>query len=130
EFGLGNRFHLVGGQSDIAACLAAFDIAALASHSESFSNALIEYMAAGKPIVASAVGGNVEAVVDGRTGVLFDLEEPGGLQEALGRLIRDRELAARLGRAARQEALATYAWQNCIAAHERLYASLAGEIGA
>ena len=125
--GMRDRFHLVGAQTDIASCLAAIDIAALVSQSESFSNSLIEYMAAGKPIVASAVGGNIEAIEHDRTGLLFDIADPGGLQAALGRLVSDRELAARLAREARQDALARYAWQTCISAHEQFYLSLAGE---
>lgn len=125
--GLQARFHLVGSRADIVSCLAAFDIAVLASQSESFSNSLIEYMAAGKPIVASAVGGNVEAIEDGRTGLLFAVEDQAELQRALTRLVTDTSLRAGLADAARQEARARYAWQRCIEAHEQFYAELAGE---
>jgi glycosyltransferase involved in cell wall biosynthesis len=125
--GLQDRFHLAGARADIVSCLAAFDIAVLASQSESFSNSLIEYMAAGKPIVASAVGGNIEAIQDGRSGLLFDVTDRGALKQAISRLVNDRSLADRLAAEARREAVAKYAWQSCVAAHEQFYASLAGE---
>ena len=126
ELGMKERFHLVGAFADIVPCLAAFDIAVLASQSESFSNSLIEYMAAQKPIVASAVGGNVEAVENNRTGLLFDVDNPAALEEALARMIANQELAARLAQAAREDALNRYAWQKSVTAHEEFYSSIAG----
>src|SRR5262249_21222183 len=58
ELGLGARFRLLGPVADIPNFLAQIDVAVLSSHSEGMSNALLEYMAAGKAIVATRVGGN------------------------------------------------------------------------
>lgn len=124
HLGLGDRIKLVGQRQDIETCLAGFDIAVLASQSESFSNSLIEYMAAGKPVVASAVGGNVEAIEHEVSGLTFSLDRPESLREALQRLIDDPALAGRLGETARNIAHERYSWETCLAAHEAYYADL------
>jgi glycosyltransferase involved in cell wall biosynthesis len=63
---------------------------------------LLEAMAAGRPVVATPVGGTPELVVDGETGLLVPPRDPEALAAALRRVLEDRELAARLGEAGRR----------------------------
>jgi len=71
---------------------------------EAFSLVVLEFMACGKPMVATAVGGTPEAVADGETGFLVPPFAPGKIAEALLKLLEDRDLAERMGRAARRRA--------------------------
>lgn len=91
-------------RSDIPSYLAASDIFCLPSHNEGVSNAVLEAMAAGLPVVTTTVGGMPEVVTHGATGLLVAPQDPSALASALRELMTDAELAARIGRAARQEA--------------------------
>lgn len=95
-----------------------------ASRREPFSNANLEAMAAGVPIVATRVGGNVEMVEDEVCGLLVEPEDPEGLAKAVLRLLEDRERAAVMGRAARQRA-AAFSWDGMVDRYETLYRELA-----
>jgi len=100
--------RLVGFRRDVAACLAAADIVALPSFQEGLGVAALEAMAAGRPVVASRVGGLAEAVVHEETGLLVPPGDPTALAAALARLARDPDLRARLGVAGRARVLARY----------------------
>ena len=100
--------RLVGFRRDVAACLAAADIVALPSFQEGLGVAALEAMAAGRPVVASRVGGLAEAVVHEETGLLVPPGDPTALAAALARLARDPDLRARLGAAGRARVLARY----------------------
>jgi glycosyltransferase involved in cell wall biosynthesis len=101
ELGLGNRFVLRGSVSDVPRFLGSVGLAVLPSHSEGMSNALLEAMAAGRGIVATAVGANPQLVTDGEHGLIVPPGDEPALTAAIERLVRDPELAGRLGRAAR-----------------------------
>jgi glycosyltransferase involved in cell wall biosynthesis len=79
------------------ALLEAADILALCSAYEGLSHVLLEGMAAGKPIVATAIGGNVELIRDGHNGLLVPYGDADTLATALARLATSPDLAARLG---------------------------------
>lgn len=98
----------VGFRHDMPACYAAADIVAMPSLKEGLGVAALEAMAAGRPVVASRVGGLGEAVVDGETGVLVPPGDPATLAIALARLARDAPLRARLGDAGRARVAARY----------------------
>jgi glycosyltransferase involved in cell wall biosynthesis len=119
--GLTDRFHLVGTKNDVIPCLAAFDIAVLCSKSEGFSNSLIEYMAAGLPIVTSNVGGNAEAITHKETGLLYAINDGNGLVNCLKVLIENPSLAKTLGENARKSAFLRYHKNNYIKNHETFY---------
>ena len=99
DLGLADRFRFDGGVADLRRYLAVADIFVLPSRSEGFSNALIEAMAASLPVVATAVGGNAEAVQDGDTGFVIPSEDPAALTEAIVRLLSDPALAKAMGSA-------------------------------
>lgn len=90
------------------------------SRREPFSNANLEALAAGLPMVATAVGGNLEMVTDGHNGFLVPTERPAALADGLERVLRDPELAARFGAESRRVA-ETFSWPVVSACYERLY---------
>jgi glycosyltransferase involved in cell wall biosynthesis len=106
---------------DVPAKLAAADIFVLPSRSEAFPNALLEAMAAGLPVVASGVGGILELVTDGRTGLLMPPGEPDALADRLIRLMSTPSLAQALGESARDAAQAGYSFDRMVHAFEQVY---------
>jgi glycosyltransferase involved in cell wall biosynthesis len=83
------------------------------SRREGFGMTCLEAMAAGKPVVASSVGGLLDLVVDGETGVLVPPRDPAALRSALQRLLGDRDLRLRLGAAARERAR-SFSWRHVV----------------
>jgi L-malate glycosyltransferase len=124
DAGLSERFHLPGAISDIPAFLGRLDVAVLCSRSEGMSNALLEYMAAARPIVATATGAAVDLIVDGVYGLLTPTDNPEALASALDRLLRNPEQGWRMGQAARQRALAHYSREAMVRRFEEFYESL------
>src|SRR5579883_831208 len=122
--GLAEHFTLPGSVADMPRFLASLDVAVLCSHAEGMSNALLEYMAAGRPIVATAVGAAPELIADGIHGLLVPPGDAEKLAEAIGRLLEDRELAQRLGAAARQRAWERYSREAMVRRFEEFYLSL------
>lgn len=100
--GVTANFLFVGRRNDVAGILSACDIAVLPSAAEGMPNAVLEYMAAGLPVVASAVGGNLEVIADGQTGLLVPPGDSVALGRALSRLLADDVLALRLARKGRE----------------------------
>jgi glycosyltransferase involved in cell wall biosynthesis len=100
--GVAANFMFLGRRNDVADILAACDIAVLPSAAEGMPNAVLEYMAARLPVVASAVGGNLEVIADGATGLLVPAGNPTALAQALSRLLADEVLALRLARKGRE----------------------------
>jgi glycosyltransferase involved in cell wall biosynthesis len=84
-------------------------------------NALLEGMAAARPIVASRLAGIPDVIADGQHGLLVPERDPAALAEAIGRLLGDRELAARLGAAARRRVLDDLTWDRTARRFERVY---------
>ncbi len=126
ELKLGGQVRLLGERSDIPALLALAEIVVHPSHEEGFSNAILEAMAAGRPVIVSNVGGNPEAVIDGETGLLFPARDAAALAEALERLLADRALRQRLGAAARRRVQTEFSMDRLVADFARWYEELAG----
>jgi glycosyltransferase involved in cell wall biosynthesis len=87
-------------------------VVASPSHREGYGIAAREAMAHGRPVVAAAVGGLLDAVEDGVTGLLVPPRDPAALRNALERLLADAELRARLGDAARHAARERFSWSS------------------
>ncbi|TVR05748.1 MAG: glycosyltransferase [Salinarimonadaceae bacterium] len=119
--GIRDNIVFLGSRQDVPDLLQASDISVLASHEEGFANAIIEAMAIGLPTVATAVGGNVEAIEDGRTGLLTPARDPARLADALARLAADPALRLALGTAAREDVRAHRALEACVARYEEAY---------
>ena len=100
---LGDRVVLAGYRSDVMACLDAMDLLLQPSLTDALPTTLIEAMAAGVPVIASAVGGIPELVVDGETGMLLGAPpDPETLANAIAGLVADPRTRARMGAAARE----------------------------
>ncbi|HEX9841267.1 MAG TPA: glycosyltransferase family 4 protein, partial [bacterium] len=127
QLGLGASVRFVGERRDIAAVLASLDVSVVTSQSESLSNVILESMAAGKPVVASRVGGNPELVREGETGRLFDLSDEDALVAALRDLLRHPQRAQEMGQRARAEARARFHIDIVRHQFESLYIGLASE---
>jgi glycosyltransferase involved in cell wall biosynthesis len=93
--------HFLGHRIDAPRWIAASDAMVMPSREEAFGRVTLEVMAAGRPLVASAVGGLPDAVVHGETGLLVPRDDPAALAGALRALVDDACLRQRMGRAAR-----------------------------
>lgn len=106
--GLDGAVAMPGGSDRVADYLAAADIFVLPSRLEGMSNAILEAMASGLPVVAHSVGGNPELIEDGRTGILCPDGDVPALARAISTLIEDPALRLAMGEAARHRALTVF----------------------
>lgn len=102
--GLGERVRFLGRRQDVPALLASADAFVLPSRFEGTPLALLEAMATGKPVVASAIPGTDELVADGDTGLLVRAGDPDALADGLRRIVAEPVLRERLGASARRQA--------------------------
>jgi glycosyltransferase involved in cell wall biosynthesis len=126
--GLGDRLVFAGHRADIPAVLAALDVVCISSTYEGTPLALFEAMAAGKPIVSTAVDGCREILDHEATGLLTAPRDPNGLARALVRMRRDADLRRALGRDA-AEASKRYDIGECVRRIEDLYDEVLAERG-
>ncbi len=118
--------HIVwlGARADVEALLAASDVFVLPSHHEGFSNALLEAMAGNVAATATAVGGNLDAMIDNETGLLVPPRDPRALSAAVLKLAQDGELRRRLAAAARRRVEQRFTLDACVARYEKLYRAM------
>ena len=102
ELGINDRIYWAGSVSEPAPYLKRSEIGCLSSDSEGLPNAVVEYMAAGLPVVATAVGGIPEVVIDGVTGCLVDKGDAAGFAKHILDLLNNPERRAKMGTAGRQ----------------------------
>lgn len=124
KLGLQSNFMFLGRRSDIPDVLASCEIAVLPSRAEGLPNAVLEYMAAGLPAIASRVGGNAELVEDGVTGLLVPPEDSSAIAAALLRLLRDPELSRKMAENGRKVAVENYSFERLIREVDALYTEL------
>lgn len=126
ECGLDGVLRLEGTVPDASRLYLEVQFGLLASHEEGFPNAILEAMAAGVPVVATAVGGVPEMVEHEVTGLLVPPRRPAALAEAIARIASDPRLRVRLGREARERARRDFSWERCRESHLALYRELLG----
>jgi glycosyltransferase involved in cell wall biosynthesis len=100
------------------------------SHREGYGVAAREAMAHGRPVVASAVGGLLDAVEDGTTGLLVPPRDPAALRSAVAMLLADADLRRRLGGAGREAARERFSWEAATAETVRAYRDALASQGA
>lgn len=128
NLGLQAHIHLLGSQAEPEIFIQEFDIAVLCSESEGFSNAIIEYMRCGKPVVCTRTGGNPEIVSDGENGYLVPVGDVQELANKLGTLIEQPELRKKMGRDGAARVREHYSLETMLSQHVALYQSIAPEV--
>jgi glycosyltransferase involved in cell wall biosynthesis len=127
--GLQDSVRFCGTRGDVSAILRLVDIVVHPSEQEGFSNAVLEAMAAGRPVVATAVGGNPEAIRDAETGILVPPGQSAELAASVSRLLGDPARVNALGRAARMRVQERFSVERMVAEYEALYEQLLTDKG-
>lgn len=122
--GLSERIVFAGQVVEIEGVWATADIGVLPSHQEGFSNSILEGMAAGLPMIVTNVGGNAEAVLHEKTGIVVSPHSPSELGKAILSLAMDPAKRRAFGEAARLRAETVFSVDACVGAYKALYESL------
>ena len=107
--------------ADTESLVKVFDVGVLATFTEGISNSVMEYMACGKPVVATAGGGTTELVIEGQTGYLVPPSDPARLAAAIERLLSDPALRQRLGAAGRERVATAFSLGRMVERHRETY---------
>jgi glycosyltransferase involved in cell wall biosynthesis len=130
EHNLDGTVLLISGAEEVAPYLKASDLFVLPSRFEGLSNALLEAMACGLPVISTRVGGSRDIIEDGQNGLLVDVDATDQLREAMERLLCDRQLAAALGANARAAVEVKHDMKSIANAYCVLYHDLISEVHA
>lgn len=125
SLGLSCFVEFVGESSNTPALMRASDFVVSPSFREGLSNVILEAMMMGRPVIASAVGGSVELVEVGETGILFESNNEIELAAAMQSLVDDQDLREKLGAAGRRRALERYTVQAMVSVMENHYTETA-----
>jgi sugar transferase (PEP-CTERM/EpsH1 system associated) len=120
---------LPGERRDVPAVLRGLDCFVLPSLAEGISNTILEAMASGLPVIATAVGGNPELLVDGRTGALVPPADPEGMAVRIVAYAKDPAAARAAGIAGRERVEQRYSLTSMVARYEALYSRLVSATG-
>lgn len=112
ELKVEKKVHFIGRCARVPELLSVSEICVLTSFNEGFSNSILEYMAAGKPVVATRVGGAGEAIIENKTGFLVDSDDNAALADKLILLLESEEKAARFGAGGRARAEANFSLES------------------
>lgn len=121
RLGLDKRVHFLGLRQDIPRILALLDVFVLPSLSEGLSMAILEAMMAGKPVIATRVGGNPEIVVDGETGLLVPPKDSPALAASLITLLTNRPQSTQFAENGKRRAEGQFSLQTMVSAYQSLY---------
>ncbi len=124
ELDLEKDVLFLGSRRDIPQLLAMVDLAVLPSLEEGFPNVVLEAMAAGKPVVATRVGGIPEAVVHGETGFLIPPGDSRALVDAIVELLSDPDRAVKMGAAGRKRVVREFPLDRMVHQMEQIYQEL------
>lgn len=124
--GIRDRVIYLGSRSDVPELLGLMDVFVLSSYTEGLAMTLLEAMAAGLPVVATAVGGNTEAVADGETGIIVPPRDAPALAGAVRELLLDRDKSTAMGQNGRRRAFALFGIDTMVRKYEKIYYSIIG----
>lgn len=122
--GLIDHVRWLGEHANPTPLLQVADIVMQCSYEEGFSNAVLEAMAAGKPAIVTATGGNTEAVIDGETGLLVPVGGTAVTAEAIKTLASSADFRSQLGTSARERAIECFSQEHCLEGYLELYKGL------
>jgi glycosyltransferase involved in cell wall biosynthesis len=128
RLGIGARTRLLGHREDSAQLAAAFNVAVLASLSEGLPNTVMEAMAAGAPVVATAVGGVPELIKDGETGFLVPPANPEALAERIEYALSHADLTGLIAMRGQRFVIERFGMERMVTAVERLYDEVIGQM--
>jgi glycosyltransferase involved in cell wall biosynthesis len=129
ELGIEHRVFFTDGAGDVADYLPLLRVGCLSSASESFSNAILEYMASGLPVVATNVGGAAEVVENKVTGYLLSTREPEEFAGYVSRLLEDEPLRQKMGAKGLERCRLKFDIDSCVRRMEEYYERLAQSYG-
>jgi glycosyltransferase involved in cell wall biosynthesis len=121
KLNIAERVLFLGSRNDIRDCLEYADVGLLCSESEGFSNAIVEYQFSRLPVVCSKVGGNPEAIIEKKNGLLYEACNVDELTSKLSYLLDNPSLIKEFGNTAYQNAKQNYSVNAMISAHYNLY---------
>ncbi|MCX7766381.1 MAG: glycosyltransferase [Candidatus Sumerlaeia bacterium] len=121
NYTLNDTIIFTGGRRDVPELMQMFDIVALASYEEGFSNVILEAMASGKPVIATNVGGNPEAVVHGETGLIVPPRSASALAAAIEQLLTDSLLRKTMGEKGRQRVKQLFSIDRLLTEMQKFY---------
>ena len=121
ELGIAENVMFLGFRSDIPDLLSVMDIFALPSLSEGLSLSILEAMAAGKPVVATDVGGNSEIIVDNEVGFLVPPRDPHAIASKMLLLLENKGLAREMGERAQNRVEGAFSLERMVKTYEELY---------
>jgi len=114
----------LGERLDAFDLIAASDIGLICSHEEGFSNAVIEYMANGLPVIATDAGGNSEAVLNNKTGLVVPPKSPIDLGQAILNLACDKHARQKMGKAGKLRLKKQFALELCVEKYSNFYKNI------
>ncbi len=127
SLGFSERIHFAGSQSNIPEILNALDIFVLPSLSEGMPNAVLEAMACGLPVIATAVGGVPEVIDNPRDGIVIDSQDEEALVSALTHLLENKDSRAEMGTQGRLRMLKHFSLKKMVRTYETLYQDMLDE---
>jgi glycosyltransferase involved in cell wall biosynthesis len=125
--GVAKVVRFLGDRQDVPRLLSTSDVITLTSDEETFPLALLEGMAAARPVIATRVGSLDEMVIEGETGHLISIDDEPAFADALHRLLSDRVSAQVMGSAGRRFVLQHFTLDNMVNSHEQLFERLLKE---
>jgi glycosyltransferase involved in cell wall biosynthesis len=124
DLGIDDSVYFIGRCRQVPELLSLAEVGVLSSKAEGFSNSILEYMAAGKPVVATNVGGAAEAIVEGETGYLVESDDHTTMAARLRELLRNDVVARVMGAEGRRRVERQFSTQNQLQLTKDLYNTL------
>lgn len=126
RLGIADRLHLLGYRPDASRVVSAFDLSVLTSLHEGMPNTVLEAMAAGVPVIGTAVGGTKEVIKDGETGYLVPPADPDALARRISWALAHEEEMEKIAARGRQSVRSTFSMSRMVASVEQLYDEMIG----